>query len=98
MDIGNALFDHPSMRFMTAPATRPTPLRPRIIALFAGIAGLSTSGCTGVAVHEQRLVSKPNMTFEDSAVFGNRPFLTVQIEPGAAFSGGSQPGGCTSCK
>jgi hypothetical protein len=59
---------------------------------------LFLSGCAGVPVHEQRLVSKPNMTFDDSAVFGGRSVLTVQIEPGAAFSGGAQAGGCTSCK
>src|SRR5262245_31133346 len=55
-------------------------------------------GCVRVGVHEQRLVSKPNMTFDESVVFGTRPALTVQIEPGTAFSGGAQAGGCTSCK
>jgi len=63
-----------------------------------GLLGIGVCGCVRVGVHEQRLVSKANMTFEDSAVFGGRPGLIVQIEPGSAVSGGAQAGGCTSCK
>ena len=55
-------------------------------------------GCQSVAVHEQRLLSKPNMTFSDSYIYAFQPRLTTQIEPGAAASGGAQDAGCTSCK
>ncbi len=51
-----------------------------------------------MAVHEQRLLSKPNMTFSDSYLYAYQPRLTAQVEPGAAASGGAQAAGCTSCK
>jgi len=55
-------------------------------------------GCNTVAVHEQRLISKPNMTFSDSYLYAFQPRLTAQVEPGSAASGGAQAAGCTSYK
>ena len=55
-------------------------------------------GCQFVAGHEQRLRSKPNMTFSDSYIYAFQPRLTAQVEPGSAASGGAQAAGCTSCK
>jgi hypothetical protein len=51
-----------------------------------------------VAANQQRLVSKPNMVFSESAVFSYDNKLLPQLEPGSAFSGGGQCSGCTSCK
>jgi len=62
------------------------------------VACVVLSGCTGLSPADQRLVSKPNMTFDENAVFDDRSTLIVQVEPGSAFSGGAQAGGCTSCK
>lgn len=59
---------------------------------------LLASGCVQVGAHQQRLVSKANMTFSDSLVFGYQNKLLPQVEPGSAFSGGAQSSGCTSCK
>jgi hypothetical protein len=55
-------------------------------------------GCVHVKVSEQGQVSKPNMTFADTAAFGYDSALVCQVEPGAATSGGAQAAGCTSCK
>ncbi len=63
------------------------------------IAGLLlASGCAQVPVAQQRLVAKPEMTFQASA--GSHPGsnLIGQIEPGSASSGGAQAAGCTSCR
>jgi len=69
------------------------------VALLAVLTGaLLLQGCNTVAVHEQRLLSKPNMTFSDSYLYAYQPRLTAQVEPGAAASGGAQAAGCTSCK
>jgi len=71
----------------------------RAAAALAMVAGwLALCGCGSVPVHKQRLVSKPNMLFSDSAVFTYLPKLLVQTEPGAAATGGSQAAGCTSCR
>jgi len=59
---------------------------------------LCLAGCVQVPVNQQRLVSKPNMEFSDSLVFNYQNKLLPQVEPGAAFSGGAQSSGCTSCK
>ena len=58
---------------------------------------LILSGCESVGPNEQRLVSKANMVFSDSAVFGYENKLLPQLEPGSAVSGG-QASGCTSCR
>jgi hypothetical protein len=57
------------------------------------------SGCKGVGANEQRLVSKPNMLFSDSAVYNySFSWILPQIETGRAPSGGGQASGCTSCR
>lgn len=65
--------------------------------LFSLILALLT-GCAGVPVHQQRLVSKPNMLFADSSVFNYYSKLLGQLEPGAGMFGGARATGCTSCK
>lgn len=56
-------------------------------------------GCSAPAVRQQRLVSKPNMTFSDSAVFTySSPRLLPQIGPGFPGGDASQNSGCTSCR
>jgi hypothetical protein len=59
---------------------------------------LLCAGCVSVGPNEQRLVSKPNMVFSQSAVFNYQNTLLQQMEPGSTFSGGAVCGGCTSCK
>jgi len=59
---------------------------------------LLCAGCVSVAPNEQRLVSKPNMVFSQSAVFNYQNSLLQQMEPGSPFSAPGQCGGCTSCK
>lgn len=59
---------------------------------------LWVTGCHSVPVGEQGRLSKPNMIFADTAVFGYDSGLVTQVEPGAATSGGAQAAGCTSCK
>ena len=56
------------------------------------------AGCARVPMGRLGLVSKPNMLFSDSAIFGSSSRLAAQSEPGAAFTGGAQAGGCASCK
>ena len=56
------------------------------------------AGCTGVEPQHQRLVSKANMEFTESVVFGYENKLAPEVEPGSAFAGGAQSSGCTSCK
>jgi hypothetical protein len=65
---------------------------------FTTIFLLVCAGCAVVRPSEQRLVSKPNMVFSESAVFSYANKLVPQLEPGSAFSGGGQSAGCTSCK
>jgi len=76
--------------------------RARRFALSAGlplVALLSVAGCSSPAVRQQRLVSKPNMLFSDSAAFTyNSARLLPQLEPGSAASGGAQNAGCTACR
>lgn len=55
-------------------------------------------GCARLPVASQRLVSKPNMVFSDSAIFSYQGRLPAQTEPGSAFTGGAQAAGCASCK
>lgn len=62
------------------------------------ITALLLSGCAGVPVHDQRLVSKPNMVFNDSGAFVYGPRLNSQLEPGAADNGGAVAAGCTACR
>ena len=55
-------------------------------------------GCSGVPLHQQRLVAKPTMTFDASASAHPASNLIAQLEPGAASTGGAQAAGCTSCR
>ena len=56
-------------------------------------------GCSAPAVRQQRLVSRPNMLFSDSATLNyNSPRLLPQLAPGFAGAGASQNSGCTSCR
>lgn len=69
-----------------------------LLAVLLTLAAGGAQGCKTVAVNEQRLLSKPTMTFSDSFTYSYQPRLTVQVEPGSASSGGAQAAGCTSCK
>ena len=62
------------------------------------VAALAGAGCTTVGVHEQRLVSKPNMLFSRQAAYSYTSRLMPQIQPGLETSGGAQASTCTSCK
>jgi hypothetical protein len=70
----------------------------KVSAVGAVLAAIMLTSCARVSVHQQRLVSKPNMTFSDTLVFSYQSKLQPQIEPGSALSGGAQAAGCTSCK
>ena len=59
---------------------------------------LWSGGCMRVPVWKQERVSKPNMLFNDRGAFVYGPRINVQIEPGAADSGGTAAAGCTACK
>ena len=56
------------------------------------------AGCTTVGVHEQRLVSKPNMQFSRRVVYTYSSKLMPQVQPGLETSGGAQASTCASCK
>lgn len=80
---------------------RSTPLqgghKARNLAVILVAAGLV--GCSAPAVRQQRLVSRPNMTFSDSPAFiYNSPRLLPQLATGFAGSGAAQNSGCTSCR
>jgi hypothetical protein len=63
------------------------------------LSALLLAGCAAPAVRDQRLASKPNMIFSESATFTyNAARLLPQLEPGSATSGGAQNAGCTSCR
>ena len=64
----------------------------------ASVAALLLTGCVHVGVSEQRLVSKPNMTFSGNALFNYQSRLFQQTEPGAADTGGAAAAGCSSCR
>lgn len=58
---------------------------------------LILAGCAHVPPRQQRLVSKPNMQFSDSAIFSYQDRLLSQFESGSAASVGGQSGDCGSC-
>jgi hypothetical protein len=64
----------------------------------AAVLCLLLSGCATVPAWQQRLVSKPNMVFQDGGVFVYGPRLNLQIEPGSADNGGAVAAGCTACR
>jgi len=59
---------------------------------------LALTGCSVVPLNQQRLLSKPNMTFSDSPVFTYQASVLAQVEPGTAVSGRAQAAGCTACQ
>ena len=63
----------------------------------AGVLWVCT-GCSTVELHEQGLVSKPNMLFADSSVYSYQSKILFQLEPGSSSSGGAKAAGCTSCR
>ncbi|HEY2952550.1 MAG TPA: hypothetical protein VGK40_08210 [Verrucomicrobiae bacterium] len=62
------------------------------------LTGLVVCGCGTVGVEQQRLVSKPNMQFSQSAVYRYSSKIMPQIQPGLAASGGALPSSCTACR
>lgn len=59
------------------------------------------AGCSTVGVHEQRLVSKPNMQFSKWAVYSYSSRIMPQVQPGLAspgLSSGAQASVCTVCR
>jgi len=74
-------------------------MKRRVMNTFAlFLAALLLSGCASVDVSQQRLVSKPNMLFSRSAVYGYSSRIMPQLQPGLAVSGGAQPSSCTACR
>lgn len=68
----------------------------RIFAML--VVELMFCGCAEMPVNKQRLVSKPNMVFNDRGAFLYGPRINAQIEPGSADNGGAVAAGCTACK
>ena len=63
------------------------------------ILGAALLGCSAPSISQQRLVSKPDMTFSDAAAFSYIPSrLFPQLATGTAATGGTQNSGCTSCR
>lgn len=59
---------------------------------------LVLAGCAHVPPQQQRLVSKPNMQFYDSAMFSSLNRLLTQFESSSASAvGGQSSGGSGSC-
>ena len=72
--------------------------RPAVNTIALFFAMLLMPGCASVDVHQQRLVSKPNMRFSRSAVYSYSSRIMPQLQPGLAVSGGAQPSTCTVCR
>lgn len=56
------------------------------------------TGCSAPRIHQQRLVSQPDMTFSSASVWNFDQPLSLQTESGRAFAGGGSAAGCTSCR
>lgn len=56
------------------------------------------AGCSGPRIHQQRLVSQPDVTFSSASIWNFDQPLSLQTESGRAFAGGGSAAGCTSCK
>jgi len=65
--------------------------------LVAG-AAVVFSGCAQVSLSQQRLVAKPEMSFDLTAQGHPPTNLMSQVEPGLASTAGAQAAGCTSCR
>jgi hypothetical protein len=96
MGINPCQFFHP-VRVSKKGCVGIVPKHLKQICLVAVLA-LAGSGCAVVGPRQQRLVSKPDMVFSQLAFLSYQNPLLEQVEPGSAFCGGAQPGGCTSCK
>ena len=73
----------------------------RVISLGPGFAAgvaLLLCGCTTVGVHEQRLVSKPNMEFSRSMIHSYDARVLSQVQPGRDVTSGAQASSCTLCR
>jgi hypothetical protein len=58
---------------------------------------LFMNGCVGITKKDLRLVSKPNMQFDVSAIFNYQDKLLTQFESSSASFTGGQSGDCGSC-
>lgn len=56
------------------------------------------TGCSAPRIHQQRLVSQPDVTFSSASIWNFDQPLSLQTESGRAFAGGGSAAGCTSCK
>lgn len=56
------------------------------------------TGCAAVPIHEQRLVSKPNLQFSRSSIYFYDARLLLQVQPGRFSNGGAQASTCTLCR
>lgn len=84
---------------MNPSSNPPASNRLRLLQLVVAVIPMVLVGCAAPAVRQQRLVSKPGMTFADSVVFAyNSPRLLPQIAPGFPGGDASQNSGCSSCR
>ena len=77
--------------------TRAPSIRGSFLLMFALAILPWLCGCSSVAPYQQRLVSKPNMLFNDSGAFVYQTKMWLQSEPGSMFSGGARAVGCSAC-
>ncbi len=66
-----------------------------VVILICGI--LFMGGCVSMTKKDLRLVSKPNMQFDGSAIFSYQDKLLTQFESSSASFMGGQSGDCGSC-
>ena len=65
-------------------------------ALFAALGVLC--GCRVIDTTDQRLLSKPGMSFANPRAFEFGIGLTMQVEPGASAAGSREAHNCPTCK
>ena len=65
---------------------------------WVGAGLLLLAGCAAVPVHEQRLVSEPNMQFSRSTITSYDSRVLSQLQPGRLTTGGAQVSTCTLCR
>jgi len=87
---------NPSVHQREARAGRP---RCRCLAAWLAVGALAAGGCAHVTPQQQRLVSKPNMQFYRSTMFGFQNRLLSQVESSLTSTAGGAAGGgsCGSC-
>jgi len=59
---------------------------------------LLLAGCSTVGIEQQRLLSKPNMQFNEVRAFADPTRIASQLEPGRVVTGGAQASVCASCR